>query len=337
MTLRIGLMGCGSVASFGHLPAIAASPDFHLVALYDPDSQRLAELQAQYNVALATFDAEAFFRSGLDAIVVTSPAPIHETNVIAAAKHGLPVLCEKPLSMDRLQGERMIAAMEAAGVPLYVAFCYRFSPAALRIKQLIDEGTIGTLRAQRLLYLWDCHGKYNARDPQQGLNAAREGRMFEGGPMVDCGTHQIDLAQWWADSPAVRCIGHGAWADEYDAPDHTWAHLDHASGVHSMIEISYSYGHTARDPLSSFQYELIGTGGIIRYHRNESFFELRNAEGTFRQEYTQEKNFHGLYAAFAKALQSGEPGHLPTAARGLEVTALAVVATEQAVAGRVAC
>ena len=175
---------------------------------------------------------------------------------LAAAAAGVPVLCEKPLAMDPAQGRRMIDAMEKAGVPLYVAFCYRFSPAALRIKALLAEGAIGRLRAMRLIYLWDCHGKFIDRRVDGTESPFRGGRMAEGGPMIDCGTHQIDLATWWSGSQVERCVGHGAWADSYDAPDHVWGHLDHADGTHTMVEMSYSYGHTAAEPISSFKYEL---------------------------------------------------------------------------------
>jgi predicted dehydrogenase len=245
------------------------------------------------------------------------------------------MLCEKSLSMDQPQGQRMIEVCRAAGVPLYVAFCYRFSPAALRIKQLVDEGAIGRLRSLRLIYVWDCHCKFNHRDPGRGLAPHRAGRMDEGGPMVDCGTHQIDLAQWWTGSRVEHVSGHGAWADEYVAPDHTWAHLTHGNGAHTCVEISYSYGHTVRDPVNAFRYELIGTDGMILYDRNASRFELRNGDGTFGQPYHDEKGFDEMHAAFALALETGEAGNLPTAEEGLRVTEIATDATQQAVAGRV--
>lgn len=335
MTKKIGLMGCGSVASFGHLPAIAETAGVTLHAIFDPDPQKLAEFQPKYNVPNACTNAEAFFATGLDGVVIASPAPVHEENVLQCASHKLPVLCEKPLSMDAPQGRRMIDAMNAAGVPLYVAFCYRFSLAAMHIRDLVHQGAIGELKAMRLIYNWDCHGKYHWRDPAQGEQDRRRGRMLEGGPMVDCGTHQIDLAQWWSGSPVVKHQGFGAWADTYEAPDHTWAHLDHANGTHTMVEISYSYAFTAKEPESSFKYELIGTEGVIIYDRNISRFELRNNHGTFPQQYHEEKGFHAMHHAFALALETGQAGDLPTAEEGLVVTDIATDVTRQAMQGRV--
>ncbi|MBB6429825.1 Gfo/Idh/MocA family protein [Algisphaera agarilytica] len=336
MSKKIGLMGCGNVATYGHLPAIRDTAGLELHAIYDPDASRARDLASphRFNVRHACHTEEAFFASGIDAVAITSPAPAHEANVLAAAKHGLPILCEKPLSMSKEQGQRMIEATDAAGVPLYVAFCYRFSPSALKIKDLVAEGAIGDVRSLRLIYNWDCHGKYNQRDPEQGVAPHRHGRMLEGGPMVDCGTHQIDLAQWWLGSPVVNARGHGAWADDYEAPDHVYAHLDHDNGAHTMVEISYGFGHTMKDPESLFLYQLIGTDGVITYDRNIGRFELRNTEGTQTLKYHHEKDFAGMYRAFAKALETGDANNLPTAAEGLRVTDLAVEVTEQVMEAR---
>ncbi|MEM9882803.1 MAG: Gfo/Idh/MocA family oxidoreductase [Planctomycetota bacterium] len=336
MAHKIGVMGCGNVATYGHLPAIRDTDGLDLHALFDPNTGQVRDLASpqRFDVPHACDNEDDFFAADLDAVAICSPAPFHEANVNAAAARGLPILCEKPLSMDHPQGQRMIDTCEAAGVPLYVAFCYRFSPSAMRIKELVAEGAIGDVRSLRLIYNWDCHGKYNWRDPKKGIAEHRHGRMLEGGPMVDCGTHQIDLARWWTGSDVVRATGHGAWADDYEAPDHVYGHLDHADGTHTMVEMSYSYGHTMKEPESSFVYQLIGTAGVIVYDRNIGRFELRNAEGTFPQTFHHEKDFAGMYRAYRKALDTGEPGDLPTAAEGLRVTDLAVSLTEQAVASR---
>src|ERR1041385_3016234 len=95
---RVGLMGCGTVAMYGHLPALASEQGLELTAVFDPDSTRLKAAQDKFAVPNAFTDAESFFKSGLDAIVVTSPAGVHPQNVRDAARHGKHVLCEKPLA-----------------------------------------------------------------------------------------------------------------------------------------------------------------------------------------------------------------------------------------------
>ena len=239
--------------------------------------------------------------------------------------------------MSEDEAQQMISVMQMSRLPLFVGFTYRFAPIALEIKRLIDAGEIGTLRSLRLPYVWDCHGKWNERaSPESGLYDRRVGRMLEGGPMVDCGVHQIDLARWWTGSEITRVTGAGAWVEQegYDAPDHLYLHADHASGAHTMVEISFTYGHTALDPRSVFAYELIGTDGLIRYSRENHAFELLNRHGTKKLIWTDEKNFEGMYSEFEHALRTGESRNMPTAADGLAATKIARRATEAAVAWR---
>ena len=277
-----------------------------------------------------------FFDCGLDAVAITSPAPTHLDNVRLAAQRGVHVLCEKPLAMHDFEIEEMIRIMDSAGLILAAALCYRFSPVALRIKELVAEGAIGQVRALRLIYDWDLHGKYGY--DAQGhriISPLRVGRMIEGGPMVDCGVHQIDLARWWTGSEFARYQAAAAWVDQdFDAPDHMWLHLDHENGTHTAVEMSFAYTHTAKEPLAHFSYHLIGTEGLIRYDRDHWHFEVRTPRGTEYIPGASEKNFTGMYHAWRDALETGEMGNLPTAHDGLLVTRIARAATDQVIADR---
>ncbi len=334
---RIGLMGCGVVAMYGHLPTIARTEGLALHAVFDPNVAHLQAAQQAFSVPHAFTDAEAFFRSGVDAVVVTSPVPAHLANVLDAARHGKNVLCEKPLAMSEGEIVRMIDAMDAARLMFFTGFTYRFSPVALQIKELVADGAIGRVRSLRLVYIWDLHGKYVVDEKTGGRidQPRRVGRMDEGGPMVDCGVHQIDLARWWLDSEVVRSRGVGAWVDEFTAPDHLYLHMDHASGAHTLVEISFSYGHTISHPPALFAYDLIGTEGLIRYDRASKLFELRNAAGPQTLVWQPEKGFDAMYNEFARALKTGQPGNLPTGRDGLIATRIAREATDQAIRDRV--
>jgi len=331
---RIGIMGCGVVAGYGHGPAIRDTHDLELAAAFDPSPAQLEKFTQQFPGVRGYTDADEFLSSGLDAVSITSPAPVHLDNLRACARHGLPVLCEKPLAMNDADIATMIATAEDVGIPLATAFCYRFSPVAMKIKEIVRSGAIGEVRAMRLLYLWDLHGKYEWREDGQRVESPRRiGRMIEGGPMVDCGVHQIDLARWWIGSEIVRQQASAAWVDqEYEAPDHVWLHLDHENGCHSAVEMSFSYTHTAREPISHFSYHLIGTDGLIRYDRDGWHFEVRHGRGTDILPGASEKDFHGMYREWSHALHTGEMRDMPTGRDGLVVTRIARTSTEQAIA-----
>lgn len=336
MAKRIGLIGCGVVADYGHLPAIQATKGLELAAIFDPDPRRLKAAKDKFHVPLAFTSVDDFFASPIDAVVVTSPAPAHYQNIADAARHRKHVLCEKPLGMTALECERMIDIAQDAGIMLFTAFDYRFSPVSQTIRRLVADGAVGPVRSLRLIYIWHMHGKYVAGpDGQRTTNPRGDGRMREGGPMVDCGVHQIDLARWWTGSEVVRWTGAGAWVDQWQAPDHMWLHMDHQNKAHTMVEISYSYCYTAAEPIARFTYELIGADGIIRYDREAKVFEVRSSGGTRNLEFAGEKNFAGMYDEFAKALATGEPGMMPTGADGLAATRISREATESVIRGRV--
>ena len=83
----------------------------------------------------------------IDAVYVATPVRFHAEQTIAAAAAGKHVLCEKPMAMDVAECDRMIAACQAAGVTLGIAYYRRFYPVVARVKQLIDAGEIGTRTA----------------------------------------------------------------------------------------------------------------------------------------------------------------------------------------------
>lgn len=332
---RIGLMGCGMVADYGHIPAILKTDGLQLEALFDPNEEALAYTKEKFGVPHAFSDMDAFFSSGIEAVTITSPATVHKLNVLAAAQYKMPVLCEKPLAMTSTEANEMITAMKLAGASLYTAFCYRFSPSALKIRELVQAGAIGDVRSLRLIYNWDLHGKYEIDEHgNRVIQQRREERMLEGGPMIDCGTHQIDLATFWLNSEVVRYSSHGAWVDDYEAPDHMWLHLDHANGAHTMVEISYSYHHTAKNNQVEFVYELIGTEGVIRYDREAKRFSMETSAGTTIFDYFPEKSFSGMYAEWARALSSGHSDLLTSAEAGMRVTEIAREATNMVIERR---
>ena len=75
--IKIGLMGCGAVAGYGHIPAILNVPGLELHALYDPCEANLMKMRERFHVPRAFTDQGEFFASGIEAVTITSPAPSH--------------------------------------------------------------------------------------------------------------------------------------------------------------------------------------------------------------------------------------------------------------------
>ena len=326
-------MGAGDVANFGHAPAINATEGMTLAAVYDPVPGKASDFASRHHGGGGYDEVEAFFKSGLDAVVVTSPAFVHRENVLEAAARKLPVLCEKPIADDVADAESMIAAMANAGAPLSIGYVYRFSPVAQQIKRWLDEGVLGAPKVLRLDYLWHLHGQW--RPGPEGnwiVSPYWRGRMAEGGPLVDCGVHFIDLARWWLNSEVVDSRVEAAWVSEveFDAPDHVWAHLVHANGAQTACELSFSYGHNAKDPAPIFSYDVIGDAGTIRYEREGWRLELRDGNGLTTGPSSSEKGFWEMYSTWRDAIQSGDYSEMPSANDGMIATKIATDLTHRA-------
>ena len=134
-------------------------------------------------------------RNDIDLIDICTPHNSHAEIAIAAAKAGKMILCEKPLSMDAAEGEKMVAAIEKAKVPNMVWYNYRRVPAVTLAKQIIDSGKLGKIFHYRAKFLQDW--TISADLPQGGAGLWRLDVNAAGsGVTGDLLAHCIDTALW---------------------------------------------------------------------------------------------------------------------------------------------
>jgi predicted dehydrogenase len=134
-------------------------------------------------------------RKDIDAIDICTPNNTHAEIALAAADAGKMILCEKPLSMNLVEGQKMVDAVEKAGVPNTVWYNYRRVPAVSLAKQLIDAGRLGKIFHYRANFLQDW--TISADLPQGGaglwrLDVAAAGSGVTGDLLAHC----IDTALW---------------------------------------------------------------------------------------------------------------------------------------------
>jgi myo-inositol 2-dehydrogenase/D-chiro-inositol 1-dehydrogenase len=131
----------------------------------------------------------------IDLVDIASPNDTHLEIAVAAAKAGKIVMCEKPLGRNAKESEKMVAAVEAAGVANMVWYNYRRVPAVMLAKQLIDEGRLGRIFHYRAKFLQDW--TISTELPQGGEGLWRLDRSVAGsGVTGDLLAHTIDTAMW---------------------------------------------------------------------------------------------------------------------------------------------
>jgi predicted dehydrogenase len=200
--LRIGMVGYGFMGR-AHSNAYNRVGNFFdleyqpvLQAVAARDKAKAQDFAERWGYASVETDWRKLVeRKDIDAIDICTPNNLHHDIAVAAAGAGKMILCEKPLSMDTAEGEKMVAAVEKAGVPNTVWYNYRRVPAVTLAKQLIDEGRLGRIFHYRANFLQDW--TISADLPQGGAGLWRiDAKVAGSGVTGDLLAHCIDTALW---------------------------------------------------------------------------------------------------------------------------------------------
>jgi predicted dehydrogenase len=130
-------------------------------------------------------------RKDIDVVDVSTPGFLHHPMVIAAAKAGKHIICEKPLANSLREAKDMLRAVEKAGVAHYLNFNYRRVPAVAFARKLIEDGRIGDVYHYHAAYLQDW-----IMDPEFPLVWRLEKKWAGSGALGDIGAHAADLATY---------------------------------------------------------------------------------------------------------------------------------------------
>jgi len=195
-------LGVG-VVGFGFMGKIHCYGYRSLPLLYDPppartrlvavctaheETARRAAQQAGFEQATTDY-RRVLDNPAVDIVHVCTPNASHRELCVAALEAGKHVYCDKPLARTVAEAEAIVAAADrTAGSKHQMTFQYRFLPATLRAKQLIDEGFLGRLFSYRAAYL---HAGYI--DPTRPMSWRLDKAASGGGALLDLGSHIIDL------------------------------------------------------------------------------------------------------------------------------------------------
>ena len=201
--LNIGMIGYGFMGR-AHSNAYRRVNNFFdlkstpvLKAVCARNKEKAQAFATQWGYESVETDWKALLkRPDIDAVDICTPNNTHAEIAIAAAKAGKMILCEKPLSMNAKEGEKMVQAVETAGVPNTVWYNYRRIPAVTFAKQLIDAGKLGRIFHYRAKFLQDW--TISADLPQGGAGLWRLDVHAAGsGVTGDLLAHCIDTALWF--------------------------------------------------------------------------------------------------------------------------------------------
>ncbi|MFB3923272.1 MAG: Gfo/Idh/MocA family protein [Terriglobia bacterium] len=203
--IRMGLVGCGSIAEIAHFPSIARCKEAGLAAVCDIDPARAESAAAKWGAERWFTDYRKMYETTkLDAVVIATPNNVHRNQAIAAAKAGIHVVVEKPLAVTNVEAWEIVNACNTAGVKLMVGCDRRFWIHNQWAKELIDSGVIGKLLMSRscLHEHW-----YNYQNHVARTDFRLRCDIAGGAAINDTGAHAIDLLTWLNGSKVKRAVG----------------------------------------------------------------------------------------------------------------------------------
>ena len=186
--IRLGFYGAGFIARMHTLSLATCRVEHRVTAVHDPDAARAKDLAARFGASVVGEDE---LLRHVDAVYVTTWTSEHPRLVAKAAAAGKAVFCEKPLAVDAAGAERMVAAVEKAGVPNQVGLVLRFLSPFRFVKHLLADPRAGRVMAvvfrdDQYIPIQGQYGSDWRADP------ARAGR----GALLEHSIHDLDILHW---------------------------------------------------------------------------------------------------------------------------------------------
>ena len=338
--MRLGLLGCGSVAHWIHGPAIRGIPGATLVGAADPDPRARARVARALGTPVCERAEDLLARSDIDAVVICVPTYLHADLAIAAAASGKHLYLEKPLATTLADARAVIEAVSRAGVTAAVGFNRRLHPLFEQARRLLASGAIGRVSGVQAAF---CEPA-----PAGGLPDWKRRRSSGGGALLDLASHHVDHLRWTlgeeiaAASASIRS----------DSSEHDSARLELETESGVSVQGYFSFRGGLADHL-----EFVGERGTLRVDRHSAELSVRVARrrgyGTRRRwvapspatlawrlerlwRPAADPSYRRSLRAFIECCRGGPAGPTASLADGLRSLEVVLAAEEAAAGGRVA-
>lgn len=240
-TIGWGIIGCGNVTEVKSGPGFQKADGSRLAAVMRRSAAHAQDYARRHGVPNWYTDAQALIADPeVDAVYIATPPHMHHPYTLAAARAGKPVYVEKPMARTSAECEEMIAACQAAGAPLFVAYYRRALPRFLKVKELIESGAVGRLRCAKIDLALPLQSPPPGELPWR-LNPEIAG----GGLFIDLASHTLDFLDFVI-GPIRSASGYAAnQAGAYPAEDLVSAVFEFENGVQAAGQWCFSAAETA--------------------------------------------------------------------------------------------
>ncbi|GEQ04320.1 Gfo/Idh/MocA family protein [Staphylococcus gallinarum] len=195
MKLNIGIIGCGGIANGKHLPSLEKISEASLVAFCDIDkakAQLAAETYGSDDSKVYEDYRDLLADKTIDIVHICTPNNTHKSITVDALNAGKHVMCEKPMAKTTDEAREMINAAKRNKKKLTIGYQNRFRGDSQYLRKVTQRGDLGEI------YFSKAHAIRRRAVPTWGvfLDEEKQG----GGPLIDIGTHALDLTLWMMDN-----------------------------------------------------------------------------------------------------------------------------------------
>ncbi len=193
--LKAGIIGCGGIANGKQMPGIKQTGMVDMIAFCDIVLQKAEKAATEYGTADAKVFSdykELLKDDSIDIVYVCTPNRSHSEITVAALNAGKHVMCEKPMAINSAEAKKMVEAAKSNNKVLTIGYQNRFRPDSIYLKEECKNGVLGEI------YMAKARAIRRRAVPTWGvfLNEYEQG----GGPLIDIGTHALDLTLWMMDN-----------------------------------------------------------------------------------------------------------------------------------------
>jgi len=199
--LKVGIIGCGGIANGKHMPALAKIAEVEMTAFCDIIPERAKKAAEEYGAKGAkAYESymDMLVKEKLDIVHVLTPNKQHCECSVAALEAGCHVMCEKPMAKTVADAQKMLDAAKKTGKKLTIGYQNRYKSRSLYAKQICEAGDLGDI------YFGKAHAIRRRGVPTWGVFLDEENQG--GGPLIDIGTHALDLTLWIMNNYKVKRV-----------------------------------------------------------------------------------------------------------------------------------
>jgi len=199
--VNVGIIGCSGIARGKHLPSLAKLTQVRLMAFCDIIESAATEAAQTFGVEGAQVyqDYRRMLEDeSIDVIHICTPNDSHAEITVAALEAGKHVMCEKPMAITSDGARSMVDAAKRTGKKLTIGYQNRFRQDSQYLHQVCERGDLGDI------YFAKAHAIRRRAVPTWGvfLDEEKQG----GGPLIDIGTHALDLTLWMMNNYKPRMV-----------------------------------------------------------------------------------------------------------------------------------